>query len=154
MTQDRVYTAHALTRMAQRGICLADIEYVLAYGLPIHSGGAQHVHLREKDMPEVDRHNCEHRLGIQVLLDPEGTTIVTVYKNRRKDVLKKVRRKAKYDRRPFDGARWQSPDVAAHARHIHGVLPFLDLQLRHDLEHVVLDGLRRKREAFGDLCVG
>ena len=90
---------HATTRLAQRGLSLDDVEYVVAYGRSYHRAGARHCFLGERDIPAEDRANDRFaRLeGTTILLDSRTENmVITAYRNRRG--LKTVRRKAKYGR--------------------------------------------------------
>lgn len=94
-------TEHATLRMAQRHLSSDEVQYVMRYGVQYRSAGVLHCYLRRKDIPESDRrYNQYSRLeGTAVLLDSHsGAAVITVYRNRRKNALKAIRRKAKYDR--------------------------------------------------------
>jgi len=96
------HTEHAILRMAQRHLSSDDVEYVMLYGYKYRSAGILHCYLRSKDIPERDRRFSQYsRLeGTVVLLDSyHGVEVVTVYRNRSKDTLKAIRRKAKYNLR-------------------------------------------------------
>ncbi len=91
------FSAHALYRMAQRGISSQEIEYVCEHGRRFHRGGSVHYFLGKKDIPREDRQNADIRKleGTTVLLDRETRSVVlTVYRN--KQAPKKIRRKEKY----------------------------------------------------------
>lgn len=95
-------TEHAVLRMAQRHISYDEVRYVILHGARYHSAGVLHCYLRGKDIPECDRRHSQYsRLeGTVVLLDGcSGVEVITVYRNRSKDALKAIRRKAKYNRR-------------------------------------------------------
>lgn len=96
------YTAHALSRSAQRNLSFADVEFVLAYGRRTYCAGALHVFLARRDIP-ADK-GLHQRFGhlegtVLVLVPSDGNdlTLVTAYRNRRG--FKAVRAKAPYDRR-------------------------------------------------------
>ena len=98
------FSAHALLRMAQRGISSQEIEYVCAHGRRFHCGGSVHCFLGKKDIPETDRNDARIRQleGTTVLLDRETRSIVlTVYRN--KNAPRKIKRKTKYY---FDRPAW------------------------------------------------
>lgn len=90
-------TAHAIKRASQRNISPEDIEYVLQYGSKIHNAGACFYYLGGKDIPAEDRQEDEiTRLeGTILVLDPEQSSIVTIYRNRERG-LKEIRKKQDY----------------------------------------------------------
>ena len=95
-------TEHAVLRMAQRHVSSDEVEYVMLHGYKYRSAGVLHCYLRNKDIPESDRRFSQYsRLeGTVVLLDSyRGAEIITVYRNRSKNALKAIRRKAKYNLR-------------------------------------------------------
>ena len=96
MGQTVILSSHAITRTAQRNIKNCDIEYVLENGQRIFNGGALHVFLGKKDIPEGDnKRNRAHQLvGTTVLMNPTSGEIITVYRNRKG--LKAIRKKANY----------------------------------------------------------
>jgi hypothetical protein len=92
------YSAHALRRMAQRGISNEEIEYVCRYGRLYNCGGTFHYFLRKKDIPVEDWSDPEIQKleGTIVLVDRiTGAFVLTVYRN--KQGLRQIRRKAKYE---------------------------------------------------------
>ncbi len=92
-----VYSHHAHKRMAQRGICKEDIEYVYEHGHRVYSGGVLHLFLRKKDIPPLDRRNADARKleGTTILLSSGShAEVITVYRN--KQALPQIRRKCKY----------------------------------------------------------
>lgn len=94
------FSAHALIRMAQRGISSQEIEYVCEHGRCFHRAGSVHYFLGKKDIPRDDQINADIRKleGTTVLLDRETRSVVlTVYRN--KQAPKKIRRKEKHDLR-------------------------------------------------------
>jgi hypothetical protein len=94
-------TDHAALRMAQRHLSFDEVQYVMLYGVQYRCAGVLHCYLRGKDIPESDRRYSQYsRLeGTAVLLDSESSSaVITVYRNRSKNALKAIRRKAKYDR--------------------------------------------------------
>jgi hypothetical protein len=95
-------TEHAVLRMAQRHLSYDEVQYVVRHGKQYYCAGILHFYLGTKDIPAADRRFSRYsRLeGTAVLLDSRGgTEIITVYRNRRKDAQKVIRRKAKYDKR-------------------------------------------------------
>ena len=95
------YTAHAISRQAQRNLSAEDIEFVVAYGRRIHCAGAVHIFLGGRDIP--GERAIAQRFGrlegtVLVLSTvPEAPVVITAYRNRHG--LKAIRAKAKYDRR-------------------------------------------------------
>ncbi|MBN2044807.1 MAG: DUF4258 domain-containing protein [Anaerolineales bacterium] len=79
MGQRVILSSHAITRTAQRNIKNCDIEYVLENGQSIYNGGALHIFLRKKDIPEEDnKRNRAHQLvGTTVLMNPKSGEIIT-----------------------------------------------------------------------------
>lgn len=75
------FTAHARQRMAQRGLSLADVQYVYDYGQCLHAAGAQHWVLRLADIPTADIRKMARLNGTVVTLDRAGITVLTVYRN-------------------------------------------------------------------------
>jgi len=60
-------TTHAVVRQAQRNLSAQDIEFVIANGQCVYSGGALHIFLRNRDIPvEV----CSASF-----FDPEGSRL-------------------------------------------------------------------------------
>lgn len=101
-------TAHGARRMAQRRLNEAEIEYVMLHGARYRRAGVLHFYLRKKDIPTADRRFDQYsRLeGTVVLLDSRnGTVMITAYRNRRPQALKAIRRKTKYNRKPW-ARRW------------------------------------------------
>ena len=88
-------------RMAQRQISQAEIDYVIQHGEKYYRAGAIHCYLRKRDIPLCDRHYEQYRKreGIIVLLDSHTVTVITVYRNRHRGALKKIRCKAKYNKK-------------------------------------------------------
>jgi len=95
------YTAHALSRSAQRNLSADDVKFVLTYGRRVYNAGAMHVFLARRDISTekaiVQRYG--HLEGTVLVLNVEahGLTLITAYRNRRS--FKAVRTKAAYDRR-------------------------------------------------------
>jgi len=98
------HTTHGKWRMAQRRLNEAEIEYVMLHGVRYRRAGVLHFYLRKKDIPTADRRFDQYsRLeGTVVLLDSRnGAVMITAYRNRRPQALKAIRRKAKYNRKPW-----------------------------------------------------
>ena len=95
------YTAHAISRQAQRNLSPADIDFVATHGRRIRCGGALHIFLGGRDIPAEKA--VAQRFGrlegtVLVLSAAEDEPyVITAYRNRRG--LKQLRIKAKYDRR-------------------------------------------------------
>lgn len=83
---------HALLRMSQRNLSLADIKFILQYGQLHYRAGAVIVFLRDKDIPKNKRNSDDYiRLqGATVVLSRDEPQIVTVYRNRERG-LKRIR---------------------------------------------------------------
>lgn len=84
--------------MAQRGLSIDEIEYVIRYGRCYYCAGARHYFLGQRQVPQAHRRYSDYSklVGTVVLLDSSaGETVITVYRNR--TAPKKIRRKAKYN---------------------------------------------------------
>lgn len=93
-------SAHAKKRMQQRCLSVRDVAYVVEYGQRHRCAGVIHCFLGRKDIPDLDhRHDTIRRLeGTTVLLETsEARLVTTVYRN--KSALRRIRRKAKYNRK-------------------------------------------------------
>ena len=90
-------TPHAIERMNQRAISMAEIAFVLEYGSAWHSGGVLHRFLRRCDIPNRERRQWEYLAGMAIVLDKLGETIITIYKNRKPGALRAIRSKHKRD---------------------------------------------------------
>jgi hypothetical protein len=88
---------HAMHRAARRGLTIEEIEYVLMFGKRYHRAGAVFYFLREKDLPEGDQRRdfCNRLVGTAVVLDKSKSTVLTVWRNRRKG-LKYIRNRPEY----------------------------------------------------------
>ena len=95
-SQTLQFSKHAQTRMAQRGISIADVEYVFHHGTCIWRAGAQHRVLRRVDIPEQDTKRKWRLNGTVVVLDSETQKVLTVYRNT--DAFSHIRRKPKWGR--------------------------------------------------------
>ena len=51
-------STHTRLRMAQRGLSEADVNYVCEYGQTVQRAGAQHIVLRQADIPSADCPKC------------------------------------------------------------------------------------------------
>ncbi len=76
-------TQHAWTRMSGRGLNGQTIDTVLSYGRVIHVRGAAIHVIGRKEVEKlarsgVDVGGCE---GVQVVCTPDGSAILTVYRN-------------------------------------------------------------------------
>ena len=90
-------TQHARDRMGGRGLNGQTIDTVLSYGRVIHVRGAAIHVIGRKEVESlartgVDVGGCE---GVQVVCTPDGSSILTVYRNRDFRGLK-----------PHGGRRW------------------------------------------------
>lgn len=90
-------TPHAIERMNQRAISMAEIAFVLEYGFVCHSGGVLHRFLRRCDIPDRERRQWEYLSGMVIVLDNIGETVITAYKNRKPGALRAIRSKHKRD---------------------------------------------------------
>ncbi|TXH47175.1 MAG: hypothetical protein E6Q92_00940 [Burkholderiaceae bacterium] len=77
-------TKHAWTRMCKRGLNWQTVDTVLSYGRVIHVRGAAIHAIGRKEVEKlarsgVDVGGCE---GVQVVCTPNGSDILTVYRNR------------------------------------------------------------------------
>src|SRR5258705_1946590 len=92
---------HAVVRQAQRNLSQQDIDFVIAYGQQLYSGGALHVFLRRRDIPnDKSIYRQFARLEGTTLViaqENERLLLITAYRNRHG--LKAIRIKAKYDNR-------------------------------------------------------
>ncbi len=90
-------TNHARLRMAQRNISERQLSFIMEHGKEIHCAGARLVHLRRKDIPRQLRKIDEIRRleGVTVVLSRESSTIMTVWRNRRRG-LQHIRHKPRY----------------------------------------------------------
>ena len=95
-------TKHAILRMAQRNISLADLEYILEHGQRLHKTGVTIYILRKRDILKSDRKKSEiTRLEGTVVLtgfsQGGNLEVITMYRN--KSAFRTLRCKAKYDNR-------------------------------------------------------
>ena len=78
-------SSHARLRMSQRGISVQALADVLRYGRCRHARGARFHFIGHRD---VQRHvriglDLRHLENLQVLLTPDGLTVLTAYRNAR-----------------------------------------------------------------------
>ncbi len=85
------FSQHASVRIAQRGISVEDVLYVLDYGRRLWVRKAQAYFLGWRDIPKRDKSTHCHLEGTLVLLDGTGHAVITAYRNRQG--LKLIRRK-------------------------------------------------------------
>ena len=76
-------TQHAWARMSRRGLTCETIDTVLRYGRVVHVRGAAIHVIGRKEVEKlarsgVDVGSCE---GVQVVCTPDGSAILTVYRN-------------------------------------------------------------------------
>jgi hypothetical protein len=76
------FTEHAKLRMAQRGLSIIDVRYVLRYGALYYAGSAVTYFLAKVDIPKLDRRQYERLEGVAVVTSYEGW-IITVWRNRK-----------------------------------------------------------------------
>ncbi len=86
---------HARHRGAQSNLCATDMELVRRYGVLEYRTGVRFYILRRRD---VERHRgVEPRLAklhdIVLIVSSDGTTVITVYRNRK--ALRDIKRKPK-----------------------------------------------------------
>jgi hypothetical protein len=72
---------HATRQMYARALNYEMICRALQWGTVIHSKGAAHFVVRDKDLKRRDELNEKHR-GIRVVVDPDSGTVMTVYRNK------------------------------------------------------------------------
>lgn len=85
------FSRHASVRIAQRGISVEDVDYVLDHGRRLWVHQAQAYFLGWRDIPKQDRSTHCHLEGTLVLLDDRDSAVITAYRNRQ--ALKLLRRK-------------------------------------------------------------
>jgi hypothetical protein len=90
------HTDHSAFRSAQRGLTDEEIEYVYQFSSRFHQGGAMICFLRQRDLPAAN-----HLVGTALVLDKEGKTLITVWRNRRSG-MKIIRKKTRYYSETFD----------------------------------------------------
>lgn len=83
-------TNHAISRMAQRGIKLKDVELVLDYGREMYAKGAILYVLSKK---EIEKHQkTEPKLknlrGLKVVVSTHNYTVITAYRNKNRLIWK------------------------------------------------------------------
>jgi len=91
------FTSHALFRMAQRNLSLADVMFVVTNGTRYWRAGALHLVLLFKDIPKHEQRQFARLEGTVVLLDREGEEVRTVYRGNARQISKRIRCKTKLD---------------------------------------------------------
>lgn len=95
------YTAHALSRSAQRNLSADDVAFVVAHGRRVYCAGALHVFLPGRDIPteKATARRYARLEGTTLVLSAadQELTLITAYRNRRG--FKAIRAKMRYDRR-------------------------------------------------------
>ena len=93
---------HSATRAAQRNLMLDEIKYVTIFGKRFHRAGAIIYYLRECDIPPFDRSDPRwaRLIGTAVVLSKDGSTVITVWRNRRNG-LKRIKRKPEHSLRGY-----------------------------------------------------
>jgi len=90
-------------RQAQRNLSPQDIDFVIEYGQQFNSGGALHIFLRRRDIPnDTSIYQQFARLEGTILViarENKRLVLITAYRNRHG--LKAIRAKAKYDHRAY-----------------------------------------------------
>ncbi|MCM8595104.1 DUF4258 domain-containing protein [Accumulibacter sp.] len=76
-------TQHAWTRMSGRGLNCQTIDTVLSFGRVIHVRGAAIHVIGRKEVEKLARFGVDvgHCEGVQVVCTPDGSAILTVYRN-------------------------------------------------------------------------
>lgn len=92
-------SAHARTRLAQRGLSEADLRYVLRFGRLYYAGSAVIYFLGKTDIPTQDRRGCSRLEGVAAVTSYEGT-VITIWRNR-KHGMKNIRQKLALGEAPF-----------------------------------------------------
>lgn len=92
-------SAHARTRLAQRGLSEADLRYVLRYGRLHFAGSAVIYFLGKTDIPTQDRRQCSRLEGVAAITSYDGT-VITIWRNR-KHGMKNIRHKLALGEAPF-----------------------------------------------------
>jgi hypothetical protein len=91
------FSAHSITRQAQRNLSALDIDFIATYGHSIHSAGARHVFLRRRDIPgdKATYQRFAHLEGTTLVLkdEDEYAVLITAYRNR--NGQKAIRAKSK-----------------------------------------------------------
>lgn len=91
------FTHHARLRMAQRNVSLTQIWFILEHGHCYHRAGVVLVHLRRKDIPADHLANSHIACleGTTVVLNRQGTIVMTVWRNRNKG-MRHITRKPRF----------------------------------------------------------
>lgn len=88
-----VRTQHVQTRMSQRGISPADVEFVREHGRVEHRTGVQFIFLARRDIPAPLRRSAGHLEGITLIVAADGRVMVTCYRDR--GAIADIKRKSK-----------------------------------------------------------
>ena len=96
-------SAHAAIRQAQRNLSPQDIDFVIEYGQQFNSGGALHIFLRRRDIPNDTPiyQQFAHLEGTILVIARENKRLVLITAYRNRHGLKAIRAKAKYDNRAY-----------------------------------------------------
>jgi len=86
---------HARQRASQRGLNLAEIDFVLTHGRGIYRTGIRFIFLGERDIPARYRRTHGYLTGVTLLMADDGT-LLTVYKN--PDAIRVIKKKSKNKR--------------------------------------------------------
>ena len=88
-------SAHAQQRMGQRRIPEDTVIAVLTYGRVVYSRGAQVFALGRREVRRLAQHGLDlsDHEGIQVICSPDGSTVVTLYKDHDFSSLRPRRRR-------------------------------------------------------------
>ncbi len=90
-----VLTHHALERMAQRNLSLADIHFVIRYGQQLHRTGIIFYFLGYNDLAKDMRKQHARLEGTIVLMNPKSRKVITAYRDR--NGLRKIKCKLPYN---------------------------------------------------------
>ncbi len=83
------YSKHACKRIQQRGMDKTVLEIILAVGFEKYRNKSQQFFLKRRDAREIGSmfrwyaDKVEKAAGIQMILDPSGSTLITAYKKRK-----------------------------------------------------------------------
>lgn len=94
------FSEHAALRQRQRGLSLADVDYILHNGISEDMASSTIFYLRSVDIPKDERQSHQRLVGTAVITAPNGNCIITIWRNR-KHGLRNLRHKR--------SQRWYSP---------------------------------------------